>query len=230
MQKPDLGRSRRRLPARTARQHQPAIGTAAKSERPLRRRLREATREALLAAAEATITSRGIDDTRIEDIAAAAGVAVGTIYNYFADRKTLVEALLELRRREAVLRLQAALEMGARQNFPERVDRFLRALARQFDEHRPLVALFMAHEMAEVRATKRPGHAFHELVGQAAELIDGGVARGEIDPDGADALPVLLLGMMRGLIARSLYQKPVPIEPLVPIVARVFCAGAMRRS
>jgi len=42
----------------------------------------------------------GATQARMEDIAARAGVAVGTVYNYFEDRTALVNALLEGRRRD----------------------------------------------------------------------------------------------------------------------------------
>ena len=56
----------------------------------LRDRMREATIQALLAAAEKTLVTDGIQAAKIETIAAAAGVAVGTVYNYFEDRDHLL--------------------------------------------------------------------------------------------------------------------------------------------
>ena len=56
------------------------------------RRARE-TYEALLSAAETVFSELGYDATQTTDIARAAGVAVGTYYRYFADKR---QALLEL--------------------------------------------------------------------------------------------------------------------------------------
>lgn len=55
------------------------------------------TFEALVEAAARTFTERGFDATQTPDIAAAAGVSVGTFYRYFADKK---EIYLEVTRRE----------------------------------------------------------------------------------------------------------------------------------
>ena len=71
-----------------------------KREPRLRERFREETRRALLAAAEQTLARDGLANARMETIAQAAGVAVGTVYNYFSDREQLISALLELRRSE----------------------------------------------------------------------------------------------------------------------------------
>jgi AcrR family transcriptional regulator len=54
---------------------------------------RDRTRRALLDAADATFGSRGWADTRMEDIAAAAGVSAATAYNHFPSKHMLVGAV-----------------------------------------------------------------------------------------------------------------------------------------
>ena len=51
---------------------------------------RDRTRRALLDAADATFGSRGWANTRMEDIAAAAGVSAATAYNHFPSKHVLV--------------------------------------------------------------------------------------------------------------------------------------------
>src|ERR1700754_4353462 len=51
---------------------------------------RDRTRRALLDAADATFGSRGWANTRMEDIAAAAGVSPATAYNHFPSKQVLV--------------------------------------------------------------------------------------------------------------------------------------------
>ena len=75
----------------------------------LRDRLRGATRDAILEAAAAVFSAGGATQARMEDIAASAGVAVGTVYNYFEDRTALVTALLDARRRDMFEALDAAV-------------------------------------------------------------------------------------------------------------------------
>ena len=63
----------------------------------LRHRLRQSTREAILDAAATAFNGHGRSAARMEDIAAGAGIAVGTLYNYFRDRSALVSAVLQSR-------------------------------------------------------------------------------------------------------------------------------------
>lgn len=60
---------------------------------PLKTRLREAASEAILDAVEDILLERGLDGASIASIAERAGVAVGTLYNYFPDRDAMIQAL-----------------------------------------------------------------------------------------------------------------------------------------
>ncbi|MFD8248907.1 MULTISPECIES: TetR/AcrR family transcriptional regulator [unclassified Nocardia] len=55
----------------------------------------KATREHILDTAARLFGERGIANTSTNKIAAEAGVSIGTVYRYFADRGVLVEELLE---------------------------------------------------------------------------------------------------------------------------------------
>ncbi|MGV9680750.1 TetR/AcrR family transcriptional regulator [Nocardia sp. NPDC003482] len=55
----------------------------------------KATREHILDTAARLFGQRGIGDTSTNRIAAEAGVSIGTVYRYFADRSVMVEELLE---------------------------------------------------------------------------------------------------------------------------------------
>ena len=53
------------------------------------------TREAILVAAAEVFTRQGYSKTSVADVAAAADVSLGTVYQYFRDRSDLVAALLQ---------------------------------------------------------------------------------------------------------------------------------------
>lgn len=68
--------------------------TAAQRRRPSQERSR-ATREHILDTAARLFGERGIADTSTNRIAAEAGVSIGTVYRYFADRGVMVDELLQ---------------------------------------------------------------------------------------------------------------------------------------
>ena len=79
-------------------------GNGAGDQRRLTSRGRE-TRERILAAAAELIFDRGVAETTLEDIRAAAGVSGSQVYHYFADKQALVRAVID-HQADAVLAAQ----------------------------------------------------------------------------------------------------------------------------
>src|SRR6478609_10263572 len=78
-------------------------------ERPLRADA-ERNRRRILEAAAVVFAERGLD-VSLDDIAAAAGVGVGTVYRRFPEKDALIDALFEDKIREVQAVAQAALEV-----------------------------------------------------------------------------------------------------------------------
>lgn len=57
-------------------------------------------RRKILAAAAELLATRGVESLTMDEVAAAAGVGVGTVYRRFADRGVLAQALLDEQERE----------------------------------------------------------------------------------------------------------------------------------
>src|SRR5919205_689932 len=82
--------------------------TPGSSERPLRSDAERNRRRILEAAAE-VFAERGLDAS-LDDIAAAAGVGVGTVYRRFPDKDVLIDALFEEKINHACRLAREALE------------------------------------------------------------------------------------------------------------------------
>src|SRR5262245_46891880 len=68
----------------------PGPARAPRAKEAAREEARGAYREAILAAAERVFSKSGFYATRMADIAKEAGVAVGTLYNYFDSREVIL--------------------------------------------------------------------------------------------------------------------------------------------
>jgi AcrR family transcriptional regulator len=72
----------------------------------LRGELVEVVRRAILDAAEAVLGARGLAEAKMVEIAERAGLAAGTLYNYFPSKESLFCALIEHRGEEFLRRLE----------------------------------------------------------------------------------------------------------------------------
>src|SRR5512133_2709447 len=117
----------------------------------LRDRLREATAEVILDAAEQAFAREG-PKARMESIAARAGIAVGTLYNHFADREALWAELCRSRREALLVRLDGALAQSSALGFREALRAFLEAFLDHWTTHRAFLAVLIQAEPAGGRS------------------------------------------------------------------------------
>lgn len=85
-------------------------GTARKRGRPKFRRRAEARRDEVLDAALALFIKQGYAATRVEDIAANAGISKGTVYLYFESKEALMEGLIDRALSPVALKALSALD------------------------------------------------------------------------------------------------------------------------
>lgn len=207
----------------------------------LRAQFRAATREAILEAA-AELMSAGGAHTRIEDIAALAGVAVGTVYNYFEDRAALVSALLEARTRTLLNTLDqvpsaakapaaAAGSTRVRAAFESELVHFVSALVAHFDANRFLFDLLVEEGRQrgiDVQAATRRRTVLGDLLVRAEALMAKGIRSRVLQKETPALYAALLVGMVRGVALSALNrQSPFSTHGAASIV-RVFLEGARR--
>ncbi|RKG83768.1 TetR/AcrR family transcriptional regulator [Corallococcus terminator] len=175
-----------------------------KSEAPvkkLRSRLKEATADAILAAAATVFAREGLHAAKMESIAEQAGVSVGTLYNHFTDRAALLEAL-RAKRREALLeRLDASLAQVEGQPARVQLRAFVVAVFAHVSEHDVFVRLLMQLPEDAAR-TQNKSRVLAELNRRLEPILDRGIKAGELRAEGRAFYPALLVGMVRGALDR----------------------------
>ena len=195
----------------------------------LRQQFKTATRDAILDAAASAFARDSAAHVRMEDIAARAGIAVGTLYNYFHDRSALVGALLELRTRALLDSLDAAVNVDV--SFRERLRRFVQALADHFEANRPLLSVLLEEERShghDARTASRRHSVLWEVLARAKRLLAEGVRAGALREGDPMVYAALLVGMVRGMVSSALTGH-ARLGDAAPEIVSVFLKGAARR-
>jgi AcrR family transcriptional regulator len=151
---------------------------------------KEVHRTRLLEAAAAEFAASGVDGANVNRISLAAGLAKGTIYNYFPSKRQLFLAVVEEASARAAAgapdaptapRLQAILESDV--DWVREHEAFARVLVREALAGDPR----FQPELVEAAAP---------FVERVAEIIAAGIERGEVRDDLAvDQLALLFSGM-----------------------------------
>jgi AcrR family transcriptional regulator len=196
----------------------------------LRGRLREATRNAILEAAEEVYSRHGLGTGRIEQVAGGAGVSVGTVYNYFENRDALVAAVLAARRAELLARMERAIA-AAPERFAPRLHALLSTVFTHFAEHKQFLSLFAQEAPGCTGSGPGVGTGSAETIEQirecARQVIELGRAERKLRPENPRFLAAVLIGMVRAILMASL-NDGTEFEParMTERVVRVFLQGA----
>ena len=126
-------------------------------------------------------------DASMEEIAARAGVGVGTVYRRFANKDALIDELVRLSMAEALDQARQALAGPA----GDGLERFLRGLGALFAAHAKYAHLLLERSTAD-------GDAL-EIRAAVQELTARAVAAGTVNPDVTVGDVMSLVWGMRGL-------------------------------
>ena len=207
---PDSERRGKRSPARV---------------RALRAQVRETVQAAILDAAEQQLAERGMQGAALAQIAKRAGVAVGTLYNYFADREALIAALFESRRAQIRPALQAAAARSVDLAFEPRLLAFVHDVLAVFETHRKFIKLMIETEHLKVTPSN-PGQDLRKGVEQVAAA---GVAEGVIGADGAELFALVAMAALKGLAIRRISDGQPLLEDAEPLVTLLLDGARARR-
>lgn len=190
-------------------------GASAGEARPSKRAVRSAERrQAIIDAALGEFSAKGFATARLEDIAASAGVAKGTIYLYFTDKETLFQELVRTSIVPVVGRLGATppAQASARQLFETFVELFMREV---YETRRGDIIRLIISEGTRFPALSE--FYYREVVsrgiGGMQMLLQYGISRGEITNPAIIKHPQLVVApALVALIWHGLFGKIAPLD------------------
>jgi AcrR family transcriptional regulator len=174
----------------------------------LRERIRETTVQAILSAAEEVFADKGLHAAHMGEIAARAGVAVGTLYNHFEDREALLAGLLSERRTELLARIDGALADTAAAPFRDRLRTLLQVVLAHKHEHRRFFHILMQGEIGRYEETfpsacRMPTATMREVFSRIEKVMKQGIRDKVLRPEMGELAPVVFMGMIRAMAIRE---------------------------
>lgn len=138
---------------------------------------RQRTRDRIALAGVALFQKQGFDATTMEQIAAAAEVVRGTLYNHFSVKEAIVVHWLHAQLAEALGPLMQ--QAMARPTFLARAATLLEASAAWWEQHRVFAAPYVRHRFQEVREDQGD-EPTSEMIPAYEQLIRSGQESGEL--------------------------------------------------
>jgi AcrR family transcriptional regulator len=204
----------------------PAAGAGNSTPAAPRQNAREAKaatrREAILDAALDEFSARGFAAARLDDVAARAGVAKGTIYLYFADKEALFQELVRFQLYPVLGTFEAALEsdLPLRKITDLAVEIFAREI---FGTRRKQVMRLIISEGPRFPALAE--FYYREVLGRILQVVRArlvrALERGEIADDTLIRFPQLLgAATVMAIVWQGLFDRFEPLD--APALLRAY--------
>jgi AcrR family transcriptional regulator len=156
----------------------------------------EVRREEIMDAAERLFLAQGVAATTVDDVAAGADVAKGTVYLHFASRQALLAALGERFAEKHLARIKAAISARSEQDWPGKLAAWAEASVAFYLDSIEL------HDMLfhEARAPTREGLVDNIIIDHLAWLLNAGAAAAAWSVGDARFAAVFLFSGMHGIV------------------------------
>ena len=191
-------------------------------------------RTAILDAAESVFSERGFATARVQEIAQRAGLAVGTIYNYFVRKEDILVALLE-ERAFAFIEAFAPAPHDPEAYRPRLVARLAR-LMDYIASHRAFFTLASEHGLFGSSTSSAKALFGGRRLSSASAyerallaVVDAGIEEGVLASIDRDLLAVHLRHSIRSASQWLKLRPEIPAEKAGRMAAELFLYGATKR-
>lgn len=187
-------------------------------------------RQQILQNAREVFARHGYHAAKIDDIVAAAGVARGTFYSYFEDKRAIFEEIID----------QTFALIGAgivhvdtddpNRSVGEQVRQNIRAIVHAFLEDRATTKILLSDAVGLDPELDKKLMSFYESVGQLLESsLTDGQERGIVAPGDVRMFSIMSLGAMKEIMYQvTMRDLDYPEDRIVEQIYSFLCAGYLR--
>lgn len=169
------------------------------------------TRRALLDAAAHAFAERGYHQTPIDSVSEKAGVAKGTIYNYFSSKEEVLRALIEQACELAIVAATATPDSAPTE---KRLEAFVEGNLEWARRQKPLALLFSRQLLAgDARIKALIAEAAAPCVQKVAEILQAGVEHGELAAPAPPAELALTFIALTNMLLLQSWEGPLHWPP-----------------
>ena len=170
--------------------------------------------ELIRQAAIRVFAREGFHQARMETIAHEAGVAVGTIYNYFESKEEVLLSIFKAEFEERVHFYKELRESGL--SIPEQIQRILQAHFSLLSERKELAQLLLRERFNLSKGFKsKVLDLYREMLQQIEVVIREGVEQGRVRPCNPRIIAPALLGVVQSISACGMLYPEEEIQGIL---------------
>jgi len=181
-------------------------------------------KDGIYEAAVATLVEHGFEAMTMDRVANEAGVAKGSLYNYFPNKLELLRFVHD--KTVGPLHERVATILGTDQPAVDKLRAIFRTWFQYISEHRGLFH-FLFNEYAVHVLLKREGKTSQgNAIRNLTAVIEQGMAEGVFRPVDAGRYAVMLFGVVRETCERQINShEPLPVDDMLDVAMDFFLHG-----
>jgi TetR/AcrR family fatty acid metabolism transcriptional regulator len=187
-------------------------------------------REAILRAATAVFAEKGYFNSKVADIARAAGVADGTVYLYFKNKDDVLHSIFDRAMDEFIA--EGRRELASIEKPEDRLRRIAELHLERLGADRDMAIVFQVELRGSIKFMQEFSAAgFAEYLDIIRATIEDGQKSGAFR---ADLKPIVCAKMLYGALDEMvtnwiLSNRSYPLEPMAGEVLKVFFGGLLSK-
>lgn len=204
----------------------------AASKNSLRQKARAAARSAIVRAAREQFGAKGYQSTKMTDIARSAGVAAGTLYNYFPSKEAVFDEIVREEGQATITGLRKQIEDShcPMESLGLAIREILGVLEEKKQYYAILVQIQGAPDEAPKASLANTDSATHDLRHEIAEIFSELMAQaqreGKIKAYPVEDLVYAVLGMINGFLGAWIREGQRPgLAEKADIMVKIFLQG-----
>lgn len=181
-------------------------------------------RDAIYQGAVAVLAEHGLAGATMDRVAAAAGVAKGSLYNYFRSKDELLTFVHE----KTIQPLMEANEKIAASDQPvaKKIEAMIRTWRRHVGDHRATFQMLIKHRGCEGVFKESRIQRERAAIGLITDIIHQGIESGEFRPVNAQYVGEMLLAAAKGMLeAEFAEERQRSDEEAIGTLIAVFLHG-----
>ena len=198
----------------------------------MRTDLREKRRNIILISARACFKKNGYDKTKMSDVAKAAGLSKGVVYNYFSDKENLFGEVIKTDSAEQIKYLEDHLPNNAVKgswSFKDELDNMLEEIFSSSSVENLLQAdcLVQAWHSNIIKSILES--TLEEYKNALKNFLEAGIRNREIDGN-AEALALTIIAVADGLVLQNLLSPDVSNKQMIMQIKTIISDGIFGRT
>lgn len=189
-------------------------------------------RQQILQNARDVFAKHGYHAAKIDDIVAAAGIARGTFYSYFEDKRAIFDEIID----QTFARIGASIVRvdtdDPNRSVGEQIRQNIRAIVHALLEDRATTKILLSDAVGLDPELDRKLMSFYESVGQLLESsLTDGQERGIVAPGDVRMFSIMTLGAMKEIMYQvTMRDLGYPEDRIVEELYGFLCAGYLRSA